>query len=376
MTYISENFNVTKTGYYNKFLFLQIDENNETLRTNYLLRFPHISHEVAEVLSKICLENITPAINYINSKPFTYSKISKYNISSIKIGDMYVIVEPKQKPRSSGEEKSESLILKLHRFFIFVFIISLATTIVLFKKFRNRKRLLRLSLAILLFSIFNLISKYCGGIGFPIEFYYEISALNCLASNDGIPCGVTIFRPQLYFSIIVLFLDIFFFYALVYFIEKVWFGIKKTWMKILTIAPLIYILFIFSNSCPRLSFYILGFWEKLLIIVYITWLIILLCKYYLSRKIKPWLIYSVIFTWSLLSIYILLGEKIKFLIFLILPFLFINPLFYLFIYLFPYGVNAPGLELVILILILFTSSIMICFAIHKIKQLLRKIKEK
>ena len=409
LTYIPQVFNISTHGVYSKYIRdtnLQIYGNNETVELRifsspklFFERYP----ELIDKISKICLENITPAIYYIKNSNFESCYISTKKPLGDKIGEVYIRCKnysestyASMHKQSSTPSIPEPITSTLYKIFYFVFIFSLATTIILFKKFKDREKILKLSLAILLFSFFTLISREEHKIGFPIVFFKEFYCGPMFSLSNfneysvyGFYCGT-----PWYLSIIFLAIDILFFYGIVYLLEKLYLRIREKLSKSkyfkLAIFPLIGILFLFIISlkfCGEFIRYpckanILLIHN--LLVVYLMWIIVITSKWLGDRhKNHKWLVYSVsVYCIWLLVYYISIINKnleIKNLIHITgYLLLLLNPIFHLNFILEQYIFKTQSLNIFLIrnpllfFLSVFTSFILLGFVIHKIKQLLRK----
>lgn len=404
LTYISETFNISTNGFYSKYIRdvnLRIYGNNETVKIRifsspalFFERYP----EWIDKISKICLENITSAINYIKDSDFVWCDISTKKTVGNKIGEAYINCETTQQPiHPPIPSIPEPITSKLYKIFYFVFIISLAVTIVLFKKFRNRKRILRLSLAILLFSMFTLIYEEEIKIGFPIVFFKEIYCLPLFSLHyfDGFVCGIPWYLSALFVAI-----NILFFYGIVYLLEKLYLRIREKLPKSkyfkLAIFPLIGILFLsviylkFCGDFIRYPCEVNAYLIHNFLVIYFMWVIVVISKYLGDMyKNYKWVIFSAsAYCIWLLVYYIQLINKnlnldlVNLIVITGYLLLIINPLFHLDYILERYIFKTQSLNLFLMnnpllfFLSVFTSFILLGFIIHKIKQLLRKIREK
>ena len=248
--------------------------------------------------------------------------------------------------------------------FCILLITSFTATIISFKKFRNHKRILRLSITVLLFSTFSLISILISGfsIGYPLPI---CRIPPTTLASDGmnikfIPCDT-----PLIFSLIFFILDILFFYVMVYLVEKAWFKIKNKLIAIITIIPPFFFLIYHSIYfyIPIYLFYILY--------IYSIWLIVLPFLIYGIRACR-WLIYSIVIgIIAFISDLLLLPTPP---LFFGQTFLFhINPLFYLSKEITTYTL----IETIFVYLTLYiTSVVIIGFIIHELIQFVRKKKYK
>ena len=405
LTYISQAFNISTDEIYSKYVYiedvnLRICGNNETVYLRifsspklFFERYP----EWVNKISKICLENITPVINYIKNSTFEWCDISTKKTLENKIGEAYI--ECSSPPRSTGSIP-KPITPSLYKIFYFVFIFSLATTIVLFKKFRDREKLLRLSTAILLFLFFTLISGEECKIGFPIVFFEEFYCGPMVSLNNfggysiyGSYCGT-----PWYFSILFVAINILFFYGVVYLLEKLYLRTREKLSKSkyfkLVIFPLIGILFLSVITLKFCGDFIrypckanIPFIHNLLVI-YLIWVVVVVSKYLGDRyKNHKWLIYSAFAycIWLLVYYIGIINKSLEIENLILITgylLLLINPLshldFMLKQYIFKIQSSNPFLmsNPLLFFLSVFTSFILLGFVIHKIKQLLRRIKKK